>query len=423
MIVGLALGAVLLGAAGDPQTAPLSALADQITAQIIQAAPEPPLAIDLSGPAESEGLFTLLAARLSAAHLAPAALHCQADCDDAALRSGARTRVRLTLTKQPQAWEAGGELHGVWRNFWAGARDVRPPSPAAALHASVLTGASEVPPPATLARTLAAHAVATVPGPIEAIAAADLDGDGSDELLALTDRALWAFDPSGRVLGQHPLDALARAAVVSRDPIGALAVEPSPLQVFAFSQNRARGERLTWDAAAHAFRATGSLDAPRLGCAGQTFAVAFTPGESTFEPARPPAPLPRVPHRTSALVCRLTGAGGVFAFVLPDGSGQLQLPQGRRALHGVGAGIGLVDLDGDGTPELLTSSALITPDPDTLTITGGADAPRTLSVPGRILFITAVRRAGQGREAALIAAAQADGQTALSLVEVEEVSP
>jgi len=421
VIAGVALGALLLGATGTPEAAALEGLAAPLTTQILQAAPDAPVAIELQGGPNAEGLFTLLAAKLAAARMAPAALPCDAGCDDAALRSGARTLVRLTLTQTPTALRVDGELHGVWRNFWAGARDVRPTRPAAALHASVVLAAPQSPLPPGTAHALSLRSLAEVTSPLEALAAADLDGDGTDEVLALTDHALLAFDQAGQLLATHPLDALPQAAEVSRDPIGTLAVEPSPLNLLAFSQNRARGERLAWDTARHDFQTVAPLTAPRWGCGGQTFEVAFTQGENTFEPVRLPSPFPRIARRSSALSCRLTPKGLVLAYALPAGTGQEIFPGGHRALTGVGAGIGWADVDGDGTPELLTSSALLTPETDTLSVAPLSGPSQTLPVPGRILFLTAARRAGQAREAIVVAHVQADGKTALGLV--EEVAP
>jgi hypothetical protein len=213
------------------------------------------------------------------------------------------------------------------------------------------------------------------------------------------------------------LDGLERAHSASRDPLGALAFEASPPAVLAFSQNRARGERLGWNAARHAFDTLGSLDTPRLGCDGQSFEVAFTPGENTFEPLRPPAPFPRVPQRSSALACRLSGQGASFVAVLPDGNGRLQGPQGSKPLRGVGAGVGLVDLDGDGAPEVVTSSARLAPEPDTLTVTRSKGEVLTAPLPGRILAVAPLRRAGRPGEAIAVAQVLPDGQTQLSLVE------
>lgn len=415
MIAGLALGAWLLGAAGDPQTAAAAELAEKLSAQILQAAPQPPLALALEGGEGTAGLSTLLAAKLAQSRLAPAALRCEVDCDRQALDAGARTLVRLTLTRKAGTWSADGELHGVWRNFWAGQREVRPPRPAAALHASVAL--LQAAPSPGAARALAVRELGRLPEPVEAIVGADLDGDGAQELLALTDAALYAFDAQGKPLARHPLDGLPRARVSSRDPLGALAVEASPPTVLAFSQNRARGERLRWDVADRAFVAVGTLEAPRVGCDGQSLEVAFTPGENTFEPLRPHAPFPRVSRRWSALACRLGGQGASFVAVLPDGTARLKLPKGSRSLQGVGAGIGLVDLDGDGAPEVVTTSFLLAPEQDTLTVTPAEGAALTAALPGRILALAPLRRAGRAEEAVAVAQVLPDGQTQLSLVE------
>lgn len=423
MIVGWALAAMCLGA-GDAHPAAAESLANALSEEILRAQPEPPLALAVTGP-QGEPVLTMVAARLAQAHLAPAAITCGKDCDAQALASGARTLVHVSVHQGPKTLIADGELHGVWRNFWAGAREVRPPKPAAVLHAEA-TGASELPnpegtPPVPLgAPELVAQDLATLPTPVEALGAADLDGDGTDELLVLTSDALFAFDRGGHPIARHPLDEVARAEFASRDPLGTIAVLPSPLSLLVFSQTRANGERLSWDAGKHTFVVSAALASPELDCSGQLFPVAFTPGENTFEPVRPPGPFAAVPQRTAALACRLSANGGFFAAVSPSGGARIQSPVGNRSVTGVGAGVAWVDVDGDGTPELASSSALLEPQLDTLTVTRlRTGTVETLPVPGRVLQIAALRIAGRSGEAMVLARAKPDGTTVLTRVQEE----
>jgi hypothetical protein len=199
-----------------------------------------------------------------------------------------------------------------------------------------------------------------------------------------------------------------------------IAVLPSPLRVLAYSQTRAAGEVLTWDAGARSWRATGTLDSPRWGCSGQTAQVHFTEGENTFAPAALKRPFGRISREAVALTCRLSADGAYVAQVFPDGAAQVQMPGGPRTLTAVGSGVAFVDLGGQGTPELATSSALLAPDPDVLTFSSAKAPSRTISLPGRILELTALRMAPGQREALVAARALPDGTWALT--RVEEIS-
>jgi hypothetical protein len=381
----LLLLALTASAASPPPTpdAPSIERLAQVLAEDVRALkPEPPVAMHLSGasPELRRAVGTVLASKLAGAGLGP--LVVDAASPEAAERlareQGARSLLRLTLAVEAGELRARGDALGTWVNFWSGRTPTRAPQPAAALvraveaDAGALALAAVAPPqpPAPPTTTglrplrLLGAVLARLERPPAALAAGDLDGDGKDEVAALTETSVSVFAADGRLLAHRELEG-APSLTPTREPFGAMAVLSGPPRLALWSARFAQGEVLALDAGRGQLRPVGGLDAAPLG---STERGVFTPGQTTFtlevrlaDGRTLPVPAPF----TSASL-----ASPRLLFVHADGSASLY-PRATAAptrLTGLGAGSALGDLDGDGTPELLTTSPQLQPAPDALRI-------------------------------------------------------
>lgn len=400
----------------SPSTAPsgppsVEQLVQRVAEGVKALRPEPPVALHLSGSsAELQRAFgTMLASRLAASELGPVVLDAPSPeaAEIQAREKGARSLVRLTVSVQDGQLSARGDVLGTWINFWSGRTPSRPVTPAAAVAETVDADAG--------ALALAALAPAMAPsssspmtdmmgGPRQmrlmgaalvkldqvpaALATGDLDGDGKDEVAVLTERTVFVFAADGRLVARRELESLPLSSAPPREPFGVIAVIPQPARLAAWSARYAHGEVLTLDAAKGTLRPIGPLDTAPLGAnergtftSGQT---AYTPEVRLSEGRILTVPAPFT--TASILPPRLL-------FVHLDGSATLYsrptAPPIR--IQGLGAGSTLGDLDGDGTPELITTSPQLFPSPDVVRVyplagddpTGHGMLWQTVLPPGR----------------------------------------
>ncbi|ADO73695.1 FG-GAP repeat domain-containing protein [Stigmatella aurantiaca] len=370
-------------ALGPPSVERLAQLvADDVQAQ----SPEAPVAIHLSGasPEMRRALGTLLASRLAALELGPFVLEAPTPeaAEELARDKGARALVRLTLSLQEGALHARGDVLGTWVNFWSGRTPSRPPGPAAAVTRAVEADAgalalASVSPQGMSSATpmtvtsgprqvrLMGAVLVQLDQPPAALAAGDLDGDGRDEVAVLTHRAVSVYAGDGRLLARRDIEGIPLSATPPREPFGVVAVLPQPPRLAAWSAHFAHGEVLLLDRAKGTLRPIGTLDTAPLGTSER---ASFTPGRTTF------APEVRVDEgqllSVPAPFVSASLAPPQLLFVHADGSGSLY-PRATTPpirMQGLGAGSALGDLDGDGKPELLTTSPQLFPSPDTLRV-------------------------------------------------------
>ncbi|XXF80241.1 VCBS repeat-containing protein [Myxococcaceae bacterium GXIMD 01537] len=438
----LSLLTTLAASAPAPQPdAPSLERLVQVVAEDVRARDlEPPVAIHLSGvsPELRRAFGTLLAAKLAAGGLAPVILDAPTPeaAEGAARAQGDRSLLRLTVEVEEGALRARGDLLGTWVNFWSGRAATRPAHPAAALAHAVEADAGAlklaaispptqppVAPAGTAPRTLRllGAVFARLESPPAAIAAGDLDGDGKDEVAALTDRAVFVYGSDGRLLVSHPLEGNP-STTPTREPFGALAVLPGQPRLAVWSSRFARGEVFTLDRARGQLRPVQALDAAPLG---PTERGAFTPGQTTFTPE-----VKLAEARALTVPAPFTSASFApprLLFVHPDGSASLYpRPSAAPArLSGLGAGSALGDLDGDGTPELLTTSPLLQPTPDSLRVYAlGPDGTPQEHEPlwqgalasGRALYVTTADLDGDKRREVVVGLWRADGTGELYLL-------
>jgi hypothetical protein len=408
-------------------------------ADAVRALPaEAPVALHLSGGSSElrRAVGTVLAARLAAQGLAPVVVDAPtAEAAEAAARAqGARTLVRLTLDVEGGELRARGDALGTWVNFWSGRTATRPPKPAgtltqaveadAAVLALAATGATSA--PATNGATprgvrLLGAALAKLESPLAALAAGDLDGDGRDEVAALTEKDVSVFAADGRLLARRELDGLPFSGATTREPFGALAVLPGPPRLAAWSTRYAQGELLSLDRARGTLKPVGTLDAVPLGPGERG---SFVPGQTAFA-----AEVRLADGRSQTVPLPFTTASLApprLLFVHPDGSASLYARAGTAPvrLSGLGAGSALGDVDGDGTPELLTTSPQLQPSPDVLRVFSLTGNDPTVHEPlwqgslpaGRALYVVTADLDGDKRREVVVGLTKPDGTGELFLL-------
>ncbi|WP_420715215.1 FG-GAP repeat domain-containing protein [Corallococcus sp. BB11-1] len=425
------------GAVAAEGASPATTRLAQAVAEAIRAAhAEAPVAVSLSGSsAELRRAFgTLLASRLAAWQLGPVVLEVPPErAETTAREQGARSLARLTLDVEGGELVARGDVLGTWVNFWSGRTPTRPPRPAAAVAEGVEADAAVLalaamgtpssgtpgPQPRRPPRLLGA-VFARVETPLAALAAGDLDGDGRDEVAALTAREVFVFAADGRLLARRELEG-APATATTREPFGALAVLAGPPRLAAWSTRYARGELLVLDKAKGTLRAAGTLEAAPLGTSERG---AFVPGQTVF------APEVRLADGRSLTVPAPFGAASFASprmlFVHADGTASLYArpASAPSRLSGLGAGSALADLDGDGAPELLTTSPQLQPSPDTLRVLSLAPEAPMAHEPlwqgalpaGRALFVVTADLDGDKRREVIVGSWKPDGTSELFLL-------
>ncbi|MET0401086.1 MAG: VCBS repeat-containing protein [Cystobacter sp.] len=382
LTAALLLTALTASAEPAPPRAALERLARAVAENVRHARPEAPVALFLSGssPELRQAWGTLLAARLAEQGLAPRVLDAPSPeaAEALAREQDVRALLRLSLSLEAGKLHARGDLVGTWVNFWSGRAPTRPPSPAAALvhaveaDAAVLALAAVAPPPSPPTTTgtprplrLVGAPLTHLPTPPAALAAGDLDGDGRDEVVVLTERAVQVFAADGHLVAERPLDALPPAAAAPREPFGAVALLSSPPRIAAFSARFAQGEVLVLEQGA--LRAVARLDTVPLGPDARG---AFVPGQTAFAPEVRLGTGEQRLANSSTRFTSFSTAGTRVLLVHPDGTASFHAHPTATpvALSGLGAGSALGDLEGDGTLELLTTSPELQPSPEVLRI-------------------------------------------------------
>lgn len=276
----------------------------------------------------------------------------------------ARSAVRLSVTLEGNALVARGSWTSTWVNFWAGASP--PTRPARALPElrvdadaqalALATGQlTAVPLPAAsgpLALELTQLAqLAEVP---VAVACGDHDGDGKGEIAVLLPGAVLLLSPEGRALARFDLGPPSPAVQPSREPFGAIAVlddEAAARGVLYVSSRHAEAQVLRLERGE--LRKTGAL--PDRSFSVESLSLELAPGLNFFsaqarlsgKPLSLPAPAQSVSFRRGVRLLQLAGGG-----VAVSRTGQVPAPA-----TGAGAAAALADLNADGTPEVLITSA------------------------------------------------------------------
>jgi hypothetical protein len=354
---------VCLSAATPARASPSSALeqlSQQMATEVVSKGFAPPVGVFVESDHGPLGriISSLFISKLAAARLAPVSVEAAdaAEAERVARERGAASLVRLAVRLEGGKITVRGDALGTQVNFWSGAVPTRS-GPAAALAFAVdadaqtrLLAGGAPSPAAPLELVLAS--IARLPAVPAAVAVADLDGDRKGEILALVEGRLWIIAADGKVLGKA--DFLGPPSLrPSREPFGAILVSDG--RVLVWSAQRDRPELFEGGLSLHSAGAAEALKQNGLGLHAEVGLNRFLP-EAIWAGRSITFPL-------SFQAFSAFGTMGLFCFT--DGSAALvkgALPSSRVA--GVGTGSTLADLDGDGSPEVIITTARTAGDTD-----------------------------------------------------------
>lgn len=369
-MLALALSLTLAAAKAPPPKEPaLERLAGDVTSAVAAKGFEAPMGVYVEGaPAPLERTFaSVLAARLATARLAPVVVDAKdaTEAERLARERGVRSLVRLTLGLSDARLTVRGDALSTWVNVWSGSTPTRS-GPAMALTASaevdaqVLALADRPVPAVGAPLALSLATLARLPKGPAALTVADLDGDKRAEIVVLAGEQVLVFDGTGKPGWRTELSG-PLAARPCRDAFGALSFTSGKLS--AWSGRREKPEL---------FSATGKSLGAGDAVTVDTLTLRPDPGFNRFQPALTwagkPVLFPGPPQAVSVY-------GALALVVFPDGTASL--PRGvapTAKLGGVGSGSALADLDADGTPELVVTSARTSGNVDEVRVLSLAEA-------------------------------------------------
>jgi hypothetical protein len=302
-------------------------------------------------------------------------------------------------------------------------------APSAVLAARLIAATAQpvLVPPVPIAVHWKAQRIGTLDlgAPLVALAAADLDGDGKGELYAVTPAEVVAIALAPRL---HELGRVAfvgdPATVASRDVVGTAERAPGGGAILAAVSGFARGLRVRWRQGALVGE-PGAAGFPT--CPGET--AQLSPGKNFFGDG-PTAiyaehcrdGLVDRDGRELRVRAAVTVTGKLNATMLrcdgPPGTRAACHDAGSFELAGAGWAFDLADLDRDGTPELITSGAGAPGDADAVKIvTLGGDDKKPMyrhAFAGGVAGVVAIDLDGDGT-LEVIAAVRLAGATRVDL--------
>ena len=221
--------------------------------------------------------------------------------------------------------------------------------------------------------------------PLVAVAAADLDGDGKAEVYLVTAREVIAVATAGRAVRELGRVAFAGdpAVPASRDVVGTAVVDGSTL--VAATSAWAKDLRVEWRAGT----LTGRIGAAGLRVCGDRMQLApgrnhFREGSAALFGARCRDDLTDPAGYPLHLRGELSAAGSLDVAVARCAvDGTACRPAGSYALRDVGSAFEIADVDRDGTPDLVVSTASPPGDADAVRVVSLATLPDALASGGR----------------------------------------
>jgi hypothetical protein len=425
----MSLALLLLLGAAPAQPTCLERVSSEVLSKLTQTGLEGPvgLVVDAKEPALARAAATVVCARLTRERFSCEVLEsAAADAPALATRRELASLVRLSLSSDEATLFAKGDALETWKNFWAGSEPTRGPRAAALgvaceLDAEVAAflgvSLATTPPPAVPLELKLSSLTRWNQQPI-ALAAGDLDGDKRSELVVLLGEELVVvLSPEGKQLARYDLSSAPAAQATPREPFGAVAVVQNPPRVVAWSGRRARAEVLSLNGVTLKPAAAAQEWIPLDGLSAR-----LEPGLNRFLPeVLVGGRGTRLPGGFQATSTR----AGVTLLVWPDGTATVtrQFPPAGR-IGDVGCGSALADVDHDGQPELLVSTARTAGDADELRLlplftaeglaTNGQSIRSTTpswqaTLKGRVIVMTGADLDGDGGEELVFGTWLADG--------------
>ncbi len=304
----------------------------------------------------SRAVGSLVMARLAEQRQAPVPVIARdaTEAEKLARAQGLGSLLRLTVSLEAPKLVVRGDALSTHVNFWSGLAPTRS-GPALAVVSSVdadlealtMAGAPVAPPTAaarpfdvlsfTLAKT------AQVPS---AITVADLDGDHRGELIALVGETVFTWASDGKLRNKTELSG-ALSTRPTRDPFGFVAVNGGRLT--AWSSRRDKPESFTW--LREGWRSSGAAESLLAGAVTLTPRPGYASFHSELSWAGKTVKWPDA-------LAHISQSGTLLLGVAPNGLASIARGQAPATqVTGVGSGSALGDLDGDGSPEVVVTSA------------------------------------------------------------------
>lgn len=244
---------VLISAVMSAHTPALERLAEEVTATVIQHKLEGPMGVFVEGPspALNRALGSLLMARLAKQKLGPVPVTARdaAEAERWARENQLLSVLRLDVALEGPKLVVRGDALSTWVNFWSGKTATRS-APAAAVTSVVNADAEAVTlgggTPASSSRPLelTSSVLARLPSRPAALTIADLDGDHRAEIIALVADGISTWTGDGKYKGRVELTAPLTSRP-TREPQGVLNFKEGKL--LAWSSRRETAEAFTWE--------------------------------------------------------------------------------------------------------------------------------------------------------------------------------
>jgi hypothetical protein len=389
-------------------------------ARAISAGAQAPLALYVSAPTPllQRAFSTALGGASSAKRLAPLLLEAKdaGEAETAARGLWAHSLMRLELDLVQGSLRARGDLFGVTPNFWSGRHPQRPSSPSAVLleavpadavalalaQPGVGTGAGSSGLPSSLG-TWQAVKLSALPQPPGALGCGDLDGDGHVEVVLLVEPEVWTLDSQGALRAKAALWGIPPALKPTRDPYGTVSIDPATKVALVVSGRRAAGARVTLKGKQLEVQSEPVGDSLKVRIQQGTVVLdgSLAPGRSALSSLWTGSANLRLPKEPVTLSVHPAQGAPEWLAVHTDSTGQwgrLSEPAQARTLPTLGSASALVDLDGDGRPEVATTSAQLEPLAEEIRFLSreGAELPGRVALPSRALTMAVCAAGGEG---------------------------